>query len=149
MAKIEGLEQALSALSSLGGNVRVSTKKGLQRAAKKIQKQAKLNCPVGETGELRNSIHTSSEETEDGAIARVYTNKEYAVYVEFGTGQRGASSNIERPEGISYKANYNGQAAHPYMTPAYLHAKNSGEIEEEIIKSVQEDIKRMESDSKK
>ena len=60
----------------------------------------------------------------------------------FGTGQRGAESNIERPEGIHYKADWKGMPAQPYMTPAYLHAKNSKEVEQEVIKSVQTDIRK-------
>jgi len=46
---------------------------------------------------------------------------------------------------VSYKADWKGQTAQPYLTPAYLQAKNSGEIEQEVIKSVQSDIRKMES----
>ena len=145
MANIEGLDKLLANLSGLGGNVKDSARKGLERGAKKIQKNAKLLAPVAEVngGYLRNSIKTKSETTTDGVKAEVYTNTEYAPYVEFGTGQRGAESNIDRPEGVSYKANWKGQAAQPYMTPAYLHAKNSREVEQEVIKSVQQDIRKL------
>lgn len=81
----------------LGGNIKESSRKGLERGAKKIQKNAKLLAPV-DTGHLRNSIKTKSEATQNGAEAEVYTNLEYAPYVEFGTGQRGAESNMDRPE---------------------------------------------------
>lgn len=37
--------------------------------------------------------------------------------------------------------------AQPYMTPAYLHAKNTGEVEQEVIKSIQTDIKKLERGS--
>ena len=144
MSSIEGLDELLEKLSNLGGDVKKSTKKGLHRGAKKIQMQAKLLAPV-DTGQLRNSIKTSARETEDGAEAKVYTNVEHAPYVEFGTGQRGASSHIERPEGVSYNYRHLGQRAQPYMSPAYLHAKNTGEVEEEITKSVQNDIRKLES----
>ena len=126
----------------LGGDVKKSARKGLERGAKKIQKNAKLLAPV-KTGHLRNSIKTKSEVTPDGAEAQVYTNLEYAPYVEFGTGERGRESNIERPSGVSYKADYAGQAAQPYLTPAYLHAKNTGEVEQEVIKSIQSDIRKL------
>lgn len=39
-------------------------------------------------------------------------------------------------------------AAQPYMTPAYLHAKNTGEVEQEVIKSVQQDIRKLERGKK-
>lgn len=29
------------------------------------------------------------------------------------------------------------------MTPAYLHAKNTGEVEQEVIKSVEQDIRKL------
>lgn len=33
--------------------------------------------------------------------------------------------------------------AQPYMTPAYLHAKNTGEVEQEVAKSIQQDINKL------
>lgn len=50
--------------------------------------------------------------------------------------------------GISYKADWKGQAAQPYLTPAYLHAKNTGEVEQEVIKSIQQDIRKLGSGKK-
>lgn len=60
----------------LGGNIKESTRIGLERGAKKIQKNAKLLAPV-DTGQLRNSIKTKSQTTQDGAEAQVFTNIEY------------------------------------------------------------------------
>lgn len=97
MASIEGLDELLATLSVLGGNTKESCRKGLERGAKKIQKNAKYLAPV-DTGHLRNSIKTKSQTTQDGAEAQVFTNLEYAPYIEFGTGQRGTESNIDRPE---------------------------------------------------
>lgn len=90
----------------LGGDIKEASRKGLERGAKKIQKNAKYLAPVGKkrkksdktTGHLRNSIKTSSKTTAEGAEAQVFTNLEYAKFVEFGTGQRGSESNIDRPE---------------------------------------------------
>lgn len=109
MSNIEGLDELLANLSGLGGNIKESCRKGLERGAKKIQKNAKYLCPVRKPknkkgkkrssgGQLRNSIKTKSQTTLEGAEAEVFTNCEYAPYVEFGTGQRGSASNIERPE---------------------------------------------------
>lgn len=81
----------------LGGNIKESARKGLETGAKKIQKNAKYLTPV-DTGQLRNSIKTKSEVKQDSVEAQVYTNVEYAPYVEFGTGQRGSESNMDRPE---------------------------------------------------
>lgn len=97
MASIEGLDELLATLSGLGGNAKESCRKGLERGAKKIQKNAKYLVPT-KTSHLKNSIKTKSQTTQDGAEAQVFTNLEYAPYVEFGTGQRGSESNIDRPE---------------------------------------------------
>lgn len=91
MSSVEGLDELLNNLALLGGNVKESCVKGLERGAKKIQKNAKYLAPVGKkkkksdktTGHLRNSIKTKAEGRHDGAIAQVYTNLEYAKFVEF------------------------------------------------------------------
>lgn len=157
MANIEGLDELLANLSGLGGNVKESARKGLERGAKKIQRNAKLLCPVRKPsktksktksgGQLRNSIKTNSKTTAEGVEAQVFTNSDH-WYPEFGTGQRGAASNIDRPEGIPYNAEWKGMPAQPFMTPAYLHAKDSGEVEQEVIKSIQQDIRKLESGKK-
>lgn len=41
-------------------------------------------APV-DTGQLRNSIKTKSQVTQEGAEAQVFVGAEYGVYVEFGT----------------------------------------------------------------
>ncbi|MCI8362273.1 MAG: hypothetical protein HFJ41_03945 [Clostridia bacterium] len=45
--------------------------------------------------------------------------------------------------GISYKADWKGIPAQPFLTPAYLHAKNTSEVEQEVIKSIQSDIRKL------
>ena len=142
MSKIEGMDELLSNLSALGGNIKQSCLNGGRRGMKKVQKNAKMLCSV-DTGELRNSIKEDGEIVGDEINCKVYTNSDHAVYPEFGTGQRGAECNIERPEGVSYKADWKGQSAQPYMTPAYLHAKSTGEVEQEVIKSIQQDIRKI------
>lgn len=84
MANVEGLDELLATLSGLGGDIKEASRKGLERGAKKIQKNAKMLAPV-KTGQLRNSIKTKSEITQDGAEAQVFTNCEHAIYPEFGT----------------------------------------------------------------
>lgn len=64
---------------------------------KKVQKNAKYLAPV-DTGKLRNSIKETGEINGDEVNCKVYTNLEYAPYNEFGTGERGRESSIDRPE---------------------------------------------------
>lgn len=70
---------------------------------------------------------------------------EYMLSLELG--ERGRTANIDRPEGVHYnlKKVTQGQAPQPYLTPAYLHTKNTGEVEQEVVKSIQQDIRKLES----
>ena len=77
--------------------------RAVNASCKMVQGEARLLCPV-DTGELRQSIRTSVETSNGVTIGTIYTNKEYAPYVEFGTGPKGEKNH----EGIS-----------PYVTPAY------------------------------
>jgi len=75
----------------------------VSESIKFVQGHAKELCPTDD-GELRQSIYTEVEVRDDVVYGICYTNKEYAPYVEMGTGPRGEASH----EGIS-----------PAITPAY------------------------------
>lgn len=102
MSKMEGTDQFLRDLEAL---IKVTTESKLpgilDRANKGIvQAAAKMECPVRETGgggELRNSIKTSLERRGSKMIATTYTDKQHAIFVEFGTGPVGQESH----EGVS------------------------------------------------
>lgn len=99
MSSVEGLDKLLATLSGLGGDIKQSCLKGGRRGMKKVQKNAKYLCPVApDGGELRNSIKENGEINGDEINCKVYTNCEHAPYQEFGTGERGKESNIDRPE---------------------------------------------------
>lgn len=99
MSKVEGLDELLATLFELGGDIKQSSLKGARRGMKKVQGNAKYLCPVApDGGELRNSIKENGEINGSEINAKVYTNCDHAIYPEFGTGQRGAESNIDRPE---------------------------------------------------
>ena len=59
--------------------------RALLRGGEKIRGNAVLLCPV-DTGELRNSIRV--QRLAPGVVT-VGTNKEYAIFVEYGTGTQG------------------------------------------------------------
>ena len=69
--------------------------KNLRQAAQFIQGAAKLNAPGGITGFLRNSIDYTLTGDEGGLEAVIGTNAEYAMYVEFGTGPKGAANHAD------------------------------------------------------
>lgn len=89
--------------------------------------QARALAPR-DSGELVESIHEGvglSEKPEEGTIMGGYrTNSDHAVYVEYGTGQGGMSGAVANgqakdPEtGISYREDWQGMPAQPYMYPS-------------------------------
>lgn len=78
--------------------------------------------PVGETGDLRASIHAEKPSIEDGELVgriKVGEGAPYWAYVEYGTGSAGAGSEQPPPglaDGYSHGPSA-GMAAQPYMRP--------------------------------
>ena len=70
----------------------------------KMQGQAKLLAPVSGivsgAGELRDSIRVRVEERDGYLIGTCYTNKEYAIYVEMGTGPKGQENHAGIAPGV-------------------------------------------------
>ena len=61
----------------------------MNEAVKLVHGQAKALAPVGISGDLAGSIKMKVKDTGKELQGRVYTNKKYAMYVEFGTGIKG------------------------------------------------------------
>ena len=78
MAEIINLDKLRLKLDSF---TQSDIEKALNKSCLAVENEAKKQCPV-DTGDLRNSI---THEVEDN-VGYVGTNKEYAPYVEFGTG---------------------------------------------------------------
>lgn len=87
--EFEDLSRQMSELSRLPAGLRGS----IGRQIALVQASAKEEAPVRRFGsgggELRQSIMTQMETYSDWMVAICYTNKEYAPYVEFGTGPNG------------------------------------------------------------
>jgi HK97 gp10 family phage protein len=114
----------------------------IEWAAKEVQAQAKWLSPV-DTGELHNSIVTTTERAGNVITGLVTTNKEYAAYVEFGTGQRGSAySGADKAPGITgYRADWPGMPAQPYLYPALKFKEKS--INEKFVARCLAAIKRL------
>lgn len=91
---MEKLNDKLDKLSNL------QIEKAMKEAVLLVQRDAKMLAPV-EGGELRDSIFT--DVSTDGKITKgtCFTNKQYAMYVEFGTGPKGQAEH----SGISPEIN--------------------------------------------
>lgn len=119
---IKDINELIKELDKKGLNIKKGIKKGVIKTTYNCQSMAKRNAPV-DKGHLRAGIFVKIKE-ESGAISgMVEPLEEYSVYPEFGTGQRGMASKIERSEGIHYSADWKGQDAQPYMYPAYLNQR--------------------------
>lgn len=59
---------------------------GVQKAVSYVEAEAKKNCPV-DTGALRRSIASDVSTSGKTVTGTVYTNLDYAPYVEYGTGE--------------------------------------------------------------
>ena len=151
MSSIKGLDSLLRKLDTLGGNSTEVLERGITKAAKRVQRDAKLLCPV-DSGDLRNSIRAETEVQDGVVIGKVSTNKEYAPYVEFGTGQRGQSgeaytTDLERGEALkypgelSYRQDWVGMPAQPFLYPAMK--QNEDKIIGDVANELRKEIRKM------
>lgn len=96
--------------------VAAGAQQGVQSVAQQLVETEQAYCPV-RTGELRDSIAATVDQDEDTAFSMtVGPDKDYAAYVEYGTGRRGADSADAGP--YPYDANWAGMTPEPYCRPA-------------------------------
>ncbi len=129
--KIEGLSAVNKRLAKFSSGSKSNLAAAINKATAVVEGGAKRNCPV-DTGNLRGSIHISPAKEEGNQISgEVYTNTEYAPYVEFGTGRRGGYP-YKTKLPLSYRGDWPGQAAQPFLGKS-LHENEK--IVRTIIKS--------------
>ena len=116
---IDRLTQKLTKMASMELNKKMS------EAVTLVHGQAKELAPV-DTGNLAGSIRMKIKRKSNEIEGRVYTNVQYAPYVEFGTGIAGNGSYPYDIEGLdlAYHEEWAGMPAHSYMYPALkMHEK--------------------------
>lgn len=129
---IKGTKELQNLLKNIGT---APIERTIKKVTVEVQGQAKGLAPFN-TGTLRNSIKMNYDSNKKEG--RVYTNLEYATYVEFGTGIRGNGSYPDSNKNLTYNQNWKGQVAQPYMYPALQFGKSKAqeilkqEIENEI-----------------
>ena len=88
-----------------------------------IMNDARTRCPVRKLGKVIGGLLRSSIDIEfynNGLTGNIGTNVYYAPFVEFGTGSRGALSVTRTPPPPYAHSGWpRGQAAQPYLYPAY------------------------------
>ncbi|MBQ8232429.1 MAG: HK97 gp10 family phage protein [Lachnospiraceae bacterium] len=82
---IDGMDELERKMRSLS---KLNVKRETARTIQTVRDAAVNACPVG-YGELRQSIFAEVIEKDDLVQGVCYTNKDYSIYVEFGTGPKG------------------------------------------------------------
>lgn len=146
---INGVDSLMKKLNALGGNANKVLETSIAKQTKLVQGEAKDLCPV-DCGDLQQRIYTDVKSHQSKVIGKVFTNVEYAAYVEFGTGKKGEASGGDKyPGQLSYKQDkwlvnipdvgprwIEGQPAQPFMYPAL---KNNKEL---IKKNIASDLEK-------
>ena len=130
MSTIKNVDRLLSRLNNIA---KMELKETMVQATKLVHAQAKTLAPV-DTGNLAGSIHQEVKVKGKNIEGRVFTNLQYAPYVEFGTGSSGNGTYpyevkglnlsyrdtpwVYSPDGGETFYRTNGQVAQPYMYPA-------------------------------
>ncbi|WP_346879305.1 HK97-gp10 family putative phage morphogenesis protein [Clostridium sp. UBA7791] len=146
---INGVDSLMKKLNALGGNANKVLETSIAKQTKLVQGEAKDLCPV-DSGDLQQRIYTDVKSQQSKVIGKVFTNVEYAAYVEFGTGKKGEESGGDKyPGPLSYKEDkwlvnipdvgprwIEGQPAQPFMYPAL---KNNEEL---VKKNIASDLEK-------
>ena len=121
-AEVRGLEKLWAKYEKMAFSSASRLEKALAKGALKVSGDAKKNLTANksvDTGLLRASIHISPALKQGDIVSvKVGTSVKYAPYVEFGTGQRGASSNANSEVAVSFDQKTVGQVAKPFLWPA-------------------------------
>ena len=126
---IKGVDKLLRKLNNISSTDKVI--ETMNNAVLLVEGQAKALVPVN-TDNLRGSIHPKVIHAGNIVIGKVFTNVNYAPYVEFGTGIKGKGTYpskdvdleyrdtpwVYTPDGGDTYYRTEGQVAQPYMYPA-------------------------------
>ena len=116
-------------------------KKAITLACTKVKSDAQLLSPV-DMGDLKRSIDYEVKQNNKETNGQIGSNKDYAIFVEFGTGEFAENGN-GRKGGWRYQDNKGdwhytkGQKPQPFLRPAYKqNKKNIKKIIENELKGV-------------
>lgn len=128
--QVKNVDRLLKRLNNIANT---DVKETMVKATNMVHAQAKLLAPA-DTGNLRGSIHQEVKAKGKVVEGRVFTNLQYAPYVEFGTGSKGDGTYpyevkglnltyrntpwVYTPDGGETFYRTEGQVAQPYMYPA-------------------------------
>ena len=103
--------------------------RALESAALIVEASAKALAPVGDRGELRDKIDHNVKDGANGPQAKIGSPLDYAIYVEYGTGER-SENGAGRKGGWSYQTPdgewhfTRGSEPQPFLRPAFKRNKD-------------------------
>lgn len=98
--KITGSAGLKRVMDNLSGSMSQKTAKAINRVTEDTRTRAVSNLQRGVkhgSGELASSIKSEVKTVNGEIVGRVYSNKDTAIYREFGTGKNGANSQKDLP----------------------------------------------------
>lgn len=104
--RIIGIEDFSKKIDKMASDVIPIVKDGVNKATIVVEGKAKMYCPTNKYqagGALRASIHPTVVAGKDLVVGKVSTLMEYAMYVEFGTGIRGQTTNRNKKLDLAYR----------------------------------------------
>ncbi|MDR1569647.1 MAG: HK97 gp10 family phage protein [Oscillospiraceae bacterium] len=118
--ELRGVDELLKKLNGADGKIRAAIAAALEKNALAIVGAAKRRAPV-DTGDLRGMIGYNVDSGARGVTATISAHTEYAVYVEFGTGDAGDKnhSGTDPAAKPTYTSGFAGMDAYPYLYPAF------------------------------
>ena len=134
---IDNIEPLIQRLDKLADASKIEDAMG--KACALVERSAKQKAPK-DTGQLRNSITSKVERDASDVVGVIFTPKEYAPYVEYGTGlfaEKGGRKDVPwvyiDDEGKGHTTS--GQKPQPYMRPAL------NENRDKILQILKEGVK--------
>lgn len=134
---IQELIRKMQSVRADGGAV---LDRALLKGGEKVRGKAVLLCPV-DTGELRNSIRV--QRISPGVVT-VGTNKEYAIFVEYGTGTLGDPGVLHTTK-MTWRwqdEQGNWHTSHGTKAQSFLRAAVGRSTEKEIYRLVAEELRK-------
>lgn len=135
--KIEGLDKLEQKLNNLVNPEKM--RNNVEQACLIVEAAAKEKTPVL-TGELRRSIQTNVNFYGDITEGHVFSNLEYAPYVEYGTGLFAENGDGRKDVPWRYQAEdgqwytTSGQSPQPYLRPALI--ENKEKVKQKILEGI-------------
>ena len=127
---MDGLDNLFGKLDEIEARILNGIRPRTMKNAKKITARARMLAPVNKLsggGKLREGIINREVQSPFGeAEIDTVATAPYSVYVELGTGIRGAASPSppKSPADVSYRADWPGMQAQPFMYPALSSLKD-------------------------